>query len=371
MAQMRELAAGQSTHLPEVVLRARLTGSTGTVALTALDTRGDDVTFKVINSITVLAHPAAGSVRLVATPLSSDRFAPGTRIGLDVRVESSQVEAQQVLTQSVDVGALGHYELARLEHTPGDGWTVIAPAGRPASRENSEAGAHAEHGPRPNPGRVSSTADERQYPWISAGRYAFRGSRGGSPSTEATGVPWALILDASLSMRAVYLPDQLTALVEVVAGVLTEWTGRMPTAAMATGAAHHVVVDGAAERPATLVASVFEGRQPPSWSILTPAVSDAVRRGAHIVAIVTDGAPADTRDLGAFAASRSDTQVLVVAAGRSGYSLPSERVPGVEELGALADLGAAPNVTVVAVREAAATDEQRRVELATALTRVA
>jgi hypothetical protein len=365
MAEMRELAAGQSISLPPVVLRARLTGTGGPVTLTALNAQDEVASFRRVDAATVLVHPGAGRVRLVAQPASSGPFEPGTRLGIDIRVESSHVEAQQVLVQPVDVGALAEYELARLDLTPGDAWTMVASAGRPISR-----GLSLERDDFRQADGASSTLDEQKYPWISAGRYAFRGSRGGAASTAATATSWALVLDASVSMRSVFNPDTLTRLVELVAGILSEWTGRLPTVASATGLTIPVT-DDAAERPADLVADVLDSTQPPTWSIVTPAVSDAVRLGARVVAVVTDGAPADTRDLASFVASRRNTRVLVVAAGRSAYSLPVDRVAGVEELGALADLGTAPNMRVVAVDAVTATDSRRAVELADALTGVA
>lgn len=364
MAQMRELAAGQSTSLPEVVLRAHLTGTTDDASLTARNADGDDVTFRKVDSRTVLVGPASGSVRLVATPCSGGKFAPRTRIGVDLRIESSAIEAQQVITQSADVGALRQYELARLELTPGAGWTMVASNARPAQRVDDTQGL------QPETDRNSWSVDERQYPWVAPGRYAFRESRNGAPTTAATAASWALVLDASLSMRAIYSGEQLAALVELVAGILTEWTGRMPTVAITPGLTHPLPVEGATHEPVALVHTVLTQPQAPSWNIVTPAVSDAVHRGARIVAIVTDGAPADTRDLAAYAALRTDIHVIVVAAGRSAYSLPSRRVPGIEELGALADLGSAPNLTVIAVDPSAADDEHTSVELAQALTEV-
>src|SRR4051794_9898204 len=131
MAEMRELAAGQATSLPAAVLRARLNGSTGAVTLTALNGEGSDVTFRRVDPTTVLVHPGAGSVRLVATPDSKGSFEAGVRLGIDVRVEGSQVDAQQVLVQPVDVGALAEHELARLDLAQGVGWTMVAVAGRP------------------------------------------------------------------------------------------------------------------------------------------------------------------------------------------------------------------------------------------------
>ncbi|WP_410963689.1 hypothetical protein, partial [Salmonella sp. SAL4455] len=77
-------------------LRARLTGVAGAGTLTALDARGEDVTFRRVDPATMLVHPGAGSVRLVATPVRGTSFDAGTRLGLDVRVEGSQVDTQQV-----------------------------------------------------------------------------------------------------------------------------------------------------------------------------------------------------------------------------------------------------------------------------------
>src|SRR4051812_5969489 len=110
MAEMRELAAGQSTSLPLVVLRASLTGSVDAASLTALNEQGEDVTFRRVDPATVLVHRSRGSVRLVASPSLGLSFEPGTRLGIDVREEGSQVDAQQVLIQPVDVGALSRYE---------------------------------------------------------------------------------------------------------------------------------------------------------------------------------------------------------------------------------------------------------------------
>ncbi|PWN04241.1 hypothetical protein DJ010_00885 [Nocardioides silvaticus] len=313
MAELTELTYGQSTELPDVDLRAHLTGGAPGVELHAVDAQGKDAAIGRIDPVTVLVG-RVGHVRLVARPASGPDFPAGTRIGLDVRLASTAVEAEQVLVPATDAGALTELELARLERT-GAGWRMLVPDqdGRAGPAPDEAPGKHAPRGP----------LDEREHPWLTAGRAAVRRARGGQ-APHRSGEPWGLVLDGSYSMRASFPGETLGHLVEMVAGILAESSGRLPVAAVVTGLTRPVLVDEAVARPQVLVDRVLEDRRPPSWNLATPAVRQAVAQGARAIAVVTDGVPADFYDLAEYANGGTSRVVLVVSAGplhgREGFS---------------------------------------------------
>lgn len=358
MARIVELTAGHETRLAADVLRLRLVGSAHGAVLSAQDEQGVEITFRRIDSSTILVHPARGGASILVTPSSGEAFGPASRVGIDVQGEGSS-EGRQVIVSQADVGALVNYEVARLEPLGGAEWLIVA-APAPAGERAPTAAA-----------QLRTSLDERRYPWLAAGRYAVRRARGGA-GVHPSGSPWAMVLDASVSMHRVFPAGGLSQLVELVGGILGEATGQLPVAMYSTGVTAPIRVDDAVQQPAALVEFALRSGRPPSWSIVTPVVVTAVQSGAQLVALVTDGAPGDVRDLGRFASEHPDTQLVVVAAGQSRFNLagrPGSTEP--EELGALVDLAQAPNVTVVAVDPATDPDGPQGVALAGALLRIA
>lgn len=358
MARIVELTAGHETRLAAGVLRLRLVGTAQGAVLTARDKQGADVTFRRIDSGTILVHPARGLASILVTPTSGATFEPASRVGIDVQGEGGS-EGRQVIVSQADVGALTNYEVARLEPLGGAEWLIVAspaPSGEIAPTEAAQS---------------RSGLDERRYPWLAAGRYAVRGARGGA-GVDPSGSPWAMVLDGSVSMHRVFASGDLSQLVELVAGTLGEATGRLPLAMYTTGVTAPIRVDDAIEQPAALVESSVQCSRPPTWSIVAPAIASAVQSGAQVVALVTDGVPGDVRDLALFAAEHPDTQLVVVAAGHSRFALPDRATStDLEELGALVELEQAPNVMVVAVDPAMGSDGPDSVALAGALLRIA
>jgi hypothetical protein len=302
VAELRELARGQSTELPDVTLQARLTGAAHGVELRALDVEGRNVDVGRVDPVTVLVG-STPEIRLVARPTSRTAFDAGMRIGLDVRLASTAVDAEQVLVPATDVGALTELEVARLEHRDGLGWRMLVP-----DHDGGE--------PRVLPDGSTATRDpldERECPWISPGRAALRRGRGGH-APAASGEPWALVLDSSYSMRATFTESGLVALVEMVAGILAEATGRLPAVVLTTGLTRPRVVTEAVADPQVLARTVLMDPRPSSWDLATPAVREAVANGARIVAVVTDGTPADMRELVSYVDGGTARVILVVGA---------------------------------------------------------
>lgn len=368
MADMRELALGETDSFPAAVLRARLTHAPAHVRLAAVDHDGRDVTFRRFDDdpATVLVSPDRGGCRLVATPTSAPTFADASRIGLDLRVDGSQAEARQVLVDAVDVGALREHILGQLDLADGR-WQLTAGAAEPVDPDAWDLGLGG-GGPSPQP---FARLDELEHPWLSRGRYALRRATDGRTPPPVTGETWSLLVDASASIRAVLSPERLVALAELTAGILAEQTGRLPVGVAGTGRRDEVGRGDPGLPPGDVVAAAL-AEPAPSWSIVADSVGIAIAQGSRVVLLLTDGPPADTHQLAQLLRARTAVRLLVVALGRSAYSLPSDRpagsASGVEELGALVDLAELTNVTLTAVAVEGLDDERRAAELAAALT---
>ena len=140
MARIVELTAGHETRLAAGVLRLRLVGTAQGAVLTARDKQGADVTFRRIDSGTILVHPARGLASILVTPTSGATFEPASRVGIDVQGEGGS-EGRQVIVSQADVGALTNYEVARLEPLGGAEWLIVAspaPSGEIAPTEAAQ-----------------------------------------------------------------------------------------------------------------------------------------------------------------------------------------------------------------------------------------
>jgi hypothetical protein len=202
--------------------------------------------------------------------------------------------------------------LAQVDYDGLSGWRVTAAGGRSPSTFDFLTDSE----PAP------AVIDERQYPWIGSGRYAVRRAHGGSaqPPTEE---PWALVVDNSASMRAIFDEASLEESVSLVAGVLSEFTGRLPMTAGVSGRSRPEWVTTAAADPAALVPEVLSATQPASWCLILPALTEATASGARRVALLLDGPPSDLENLAGFLAERPGVVVTIVVAAR-----PSAEVAG-------------------------------------------
>lgn len=310
MAQSVEIMAGQWADLPgDSYLDAKLTGASQGVRLRAL--AGDDrevaESRQTDAEVSVRPVPGTGAIRLVAVPVVGTIFAPGTRLGVEVRGGAGAAgDGTQVLVSQVDVGAYTSIELARYDYVPARGWRVTA-AG---SQEASTFDFLSEDAPTP----AVAALDERLYPWIGSGRYALRQARAGSSAARPTGEPWALVVDSSASMRPLFDDAGLRAAVGLLGGIVAELTGNLPTAAGVTGRRQPAWISAAEADPLALVPEVLATTQPASWSLLLPALTSATSKGARVVAVLTDGAPADLEELPKFLEQQPGVLVLMTVA---------------------------------------------------------
>jgi hypothetical protein len=311
MGQSVELGAGQTASLPAgSYLDAKLTGSSLGIRLMALggNDRGVAEPRQAEGEVTVRPIADAGSIRLVAVPVQGATFEPGTRIGVELRSGAGAVvDGPQILVRQTDIGAFTSVELARLEYHADSGWRVTAVGGQEAAAFDFLL----ENPP------VIAGIDEREHPWIGPGRYALRRARDGCAATRPTGQPWALVVDSSASMRPLFDEDGLTAAIGLLAGVVAELTGNLPLAAGVTGRSQPNWFTAATEHPEALAPEVLTTTQPASWTLVKPAITEASAKGAGIVAILLDGAPADLETLPALLQQRQELTVLIAVASRS------------------------------------------------------
>lgn len=291
MSKSVEVGAGQSAQLPMGYLGASLTGASDTLQLSAVSRDGADCGEPRESDRDVIVRPGRGEVRLVVRPRGAGVFPPGARVGVEVKsVATAGNEGPQILVEQVDIGGYKDFELARVIDAADSGWrlTVDARAARDLDfMDSSDA-----------PSVVP--VDERELPWVTSGRYALRSLRGGDSNVLTSARPWAVVVDSSASFRAVASADTLVDVVEQFAGVLVEWSGRLPVAAGVTGLSRPKWSDAACDAPRVLVDDVLQATGPASWTLVLPAVEEASSLGAHVVGVLVDGPPSDLAELAAF-----------------------------------------------------------------------
>jgi hypothetical protein len=340
---VKELDESESYAFSPTPLRVILTGvkADAGVTLRALDQAGNEATSHRLSAIEMILTPQPRRLRLVATPSTSRTFAPGTHVGLSLRTEGTSTEPEQIIVSQSDVGALSSREIAVLEFTVAK--SVITVSG----------GGSGEQGTAPGSGYVpveGQSANDQE--WLRAGRYAFRDAAG-SDVAEQSPSSWGLVLDGSASMAALHAAGQLDDLLVLAAGVMVEWTGRVPDAIALTGPGKFVEVPSARQDPRNLSAFAFTDREPALFAELAPTIQWVAGRlgGDGMVLVVTDGAPADLDAIVRLVEGIPRFVLSLVTIGRSKFSLPSD-VPHQwweEELSALEPLASLPNVRIVAL----------------------
>lgn len=359
MADSRELTPGMSMELPGVPLRLTLDGVTGGARLEAAARDGSEAAQRRVGATELIVLPIKGRYRVEAVPTDGVAFPAGSRLGLGISTDSTTVESRQGFMKPRDVGALQGVELAELVFRDGH-W--IATAAAAAVREHLD-------------DEVPEPLDEHAHPWVGPGRFALRRAISeGAPVRPGEARPWSLVVDSSASMRCTFTREQLAGVVEVVAGILAEWTGRAPLASYATGLVEPLLVAGEGEDPTVVTDATWAAVQPAGWSLVTPAVRASMREVDEpaAVVVVTDGVPGDVADLVALAGEDPDLDVFLVTTGVSRFGLASDgraRRGWEEELGALEPAADLPNVTIAALAPGAGLDEGRAAELAAVLLR--
>ncbi|CAN5279264.1 hypothetical protein BH09ACT11_BH09ACT11_06600 [soil metagenome] len=302
--QSEELLPGQRGQLPEGLLRAQLTGLRLGARLLALDVNGADASQHRESPAEATVAPQSAPIRLVVIPDDGSDFENGTRVGVEVEtVAGSNLMSPHLLVSQFDVGALREHEIATIDFSRQVGWTVTASGGLPWGDFE-----HLMGGPA-----VRHQIDEREFPWVGSGRYALRRAMGGK-NFQRTERHWAVVVDSSASMRALFSRANLEELITIVSGVLAESSGLMPTAVGATGLMEPSWLPQPANWPAEVAAEVTDGAQPASWTLVAPALEAAISAGSTTVVVATDAVPADIYDAVALAQRRVDVEVLFVLA---------------------------------------------------------
>jgi len=346
MVQSVEIVAGQSADLPAgSYLDAKLTGASEGVRLCALagDDREVSEPHQTDAELSVRPVPGTGFLRLVAVPVHGTVFPPRTRLGVELRGGAGAAsDGRQILVGHIDVGAFTSIELARFEYTLDHGWRVTAAGGHESSAFDFLSDTSA--------APAVAALDERVYPWIGSGRYAVRQARAGSSAARPTGEPWALVVDSSASMKPLFDDARLTAAIGLLAGIVAELTGILPAAAGVTGRRHPEWISAAVADPHALVPEVLANTQPASWSLLVPALAAAITKGARVVAILVDGAPADLEALPNFLEQQPGLSVLIAVATSPAKEVANEPSTSASlELFSFEQVGHLPQVRLAAL----------------------
>jgi hypothetical protein len=367
MVDTRELTPGMSMEFPPVPLRLALTGVTDDVRVHTVGPGSVAVGGRRVSDTELIVLPIEGAYRVEAVPTVGVAFPAGSRLGIDVTTDSATVESRQGFLQPTDVGALRSIELVTVTFREG-GWVVtVAPTARqPGARRVSLA----KNGQHPQP---AAQIDDRTHRWVGPGRFAYRSAvSNGARMRSAGDRSWGIVLDSSASMWSTFRPSELEHLVNLVAGIFGEWTGRAPAAAYVTGRTepHRV----AQPDPTALAAASSDAAQLASWSIVTPAIraSAGITGGLGAVVVVTDGVPGDVADLSALAQDEPMLDLFLVTTGISRFGLVPDtrgRESWEEELSGLESVAALPNVRIaaLAIGRGLDLDDGRSAELASAL----
>ena len=366
MVDSRELTPGMSMEFPSVPVRLALTGVTNDVRVRAVGQGSSEAGGRRVSDTELIVLPIEGTYRVEAVPTVGGAFPAGSRLGIDITTDSATVESRQGFLQPVDVGALQSHDLVTVSFRAG-GWVVTAVTAQQADVGGVELG---RDGQLPqSPGHI----DDQTHPWVGPGRFAYRSAiSNGARMRPARDRSWGLVLDSSASMRCTFQPPELEHLVNLVAGIFGEWTGRPPAATHLSGLTGPERV--AEPDPTALTAAASNAAQPASWSIVTPAIkaSAGTIGGSGAVVVVTDGIPGDVADLFAFAKSEPTLDVFIVTTGISRFGLATDkrgRQSWEEELSGLDSVAALPNVRLAAltVGRGLDLDPGRSAELASAL----
>jgi hypothetical protein len=210
---------------------------------------------------------------------------------------------------------------------------------------------------------------------MAPGRYAIRTAAQRKTLTAAPN-EWTLVVDASASMTHIVRSGSLTPLVNLVAGMMVEWTGTPLTSLIACGASGPFEVADAGGDPGAAVTGAYENHVPGSSFTLTAALAMSQRRTvpSGAVVVVTDGVPGDIDRILDGSRHADSPAIFVVTMGESVLNVPLQPPPAWwrEELAPLTQLHDYPNVFAVALRldeeELPRIDEIEAAELADLLT---
>lgn len=343
-----ELDPGESYSFAAAPLRAAVSavGSRGDVQLKVLreDTDAEEQRPGAtrISPTELLVTPMPRRVRLEITPKAGGTFDSGTVVSVSLRTEGPAQTMEQIIVAPVDVSAFPTYTLAVLEFGRGTAELTV-PSARAAGVGTGEAPATVVGGLReglPPEDWTHGAAPPHDSHWLDSGRYAMR-TAAQHHRLPSPPVAWALVVDGSASMRS-YDGETGASLVELLSGIMTEWTGRSAAAAVYAGAMGPVEVAEAVRRPAALM-DAFDGVEPGSCSTVAAGVRHVAQRMADKGAIVvlTDGVPGDVQELVAALEQSPELSCVVLTTGRSVWNLGGQRgVPmqsWQEELGGLGD----------------------------------
>lgn len=320
MAGIIQLAAGGSAQAPAGALAIRLsataaaqivlTGPSGTVVEPQFRVSATEVVVVPGQELTVGARTATGQP-----------FASGTRLGVSFGTPGGG--GSEIVRPSAEVGGQHGVTLAHLS-----AGGLITDAMADARRGDDGSWAR---------------------PWLKPGAYAFHVNHQDPLKRDTR---WALVLDASASILVEDRRARVGQAVETLIGIVATGFGHLPAAVL-------LATEPMLDRVEALEADAIDwgealGHDPAPWPRVTRAVQ-AAADGGRAVVLLLDGVPVDYRELTAFAAD-SGTPLLVLAVGRSRFGLRQEDRPvnfWDEELAALDELAALPNVHLAATTDLA------------------
>lgn len=320
MAGIIQLAPGGSAKAPVGAVAIRL--STTAAAQIVLTGPGGEVVepqFRV-SPMEVVVVPGQ-ELTVGARTATGQPFASGTRLGVSFATPGGG--GNEIVRPSAEVG--GHHGIT-LAHLSADG--VITDAMAEGRRGND---------------------DSWQRPWLKPGAYAFHVNHQDPVKRDTR---WALVLDASASIMVEERRARVGKAVETMVGIVATGFGHLPASVL-------LATEPMLDRAEALEADAIDwnealGHAPAPWARVTRAVR-AAAEGGRAVALLLDGVPVDYRELTAYAAE-SGTPLLVLAVGRSRFGLRQDDRPvqfWEEELAALDELAALPNVQLAATTDLA------------------
>lgn len=281
MTTSQRLESGATAHLPAGLLRARLVGAVETAVLRVA---GEPLPHSGSTAdATTLVRQALADGTLSVVPRDGVNFAPGTRLGVELESVGGEEPSPLVQVAAQDVGGYRECPLVWVDGTGGEGWQARLPLQRDSSPLDRLRASFASQGAAP--------FDERQAPWLAEGRYLLRTARDGeaSPPQQRR---WAMVVDASASMRGLLDEESLAKVVDTLAGVMVEGTRSAPEfVAFATDPKPESTPVTPEPPSARLAWAALDTVA--DWTLLGPVVAECSRRGVQELLCVLDAPPAD------------------------------------------------------------------------------
>lgn len=302
MTTSQRLEPGATAHLPAGHLRARLVGAFESAVLRVA---GEPLPYGMSpTDATTLVRQALADSTLSVVPREGVDFAPGTRIGVELESVGGERPSPLVQVVAQDVGGYRECPLVWVNGTGSAGWQARLPSHRDSSTLDLLRASFAPQGAAP--------FDERQAPWLTEGRYLLRKARNGeaSPPQQRR---WAMVVDASASMRGLLDEHAVGRVVDTLAGVMAEGTRSAPEFVALTTDPEPEATPVTPEPPSARLAWATPDTVA-DWTLLGPVVAECTQRGVQELLCVLDAPPADLPQV----AAQGDVDVrCVVVSGQT------------------------------------------------------